>query len=134
MSKYIGAVTFVVRDYDEAIAYFRDKLFFELREDTPLEPGKRWVLVAPQGGGQNALLLAKAATESQVAAVGKQTGGRVAFFLHTDSFYRDYERMSSAGVNFLEKPRHESYGIVAVFEDLYGNKWDLVEKKDEDVR
>jgi catechol 2,3-dioxygenase-like lactoylglutathione lyase family enzyme len=122
----IGAVTFLVRDYDEAIAWFRDALGFELVEDTPLGGGKRWVLVAP-GEGATPLLLAQAATAEQRARIGDQTGGRVAFFLHTDDFARAHARMTAAGVVFREEPRHEPYGTVAVFEDLCGNLWDLIE-------
>lgn len=124
----IGAVTFLVRDYDEAIAWFRDALGFELVEDTPLGGGKRWVLVAP-GEGATPLLLAEASTDEQRARIGDQTGGRVGLFLHTDDFARDHARMTAAGVRFREAPRHEAYGTVAVFEDLYGNLWDLIEPK-----
>ena len=124
----IGAVTFLVRDYDEAIAWFRDALGFRLVEDTPLGGDKRWVLVAPGNGG-TPLLLAEASSETQRARIGDQTGGRVAFFLHTDDFVRDHARMSAASVIFREAPRHEAYGTVAVFEDLYGNLWDLIEPK-----
>jgi len=124
----IGAVTFLVRDYDEAIAWFRDALGFELVEDTPLGGGKRWVLVAP-GKGATPLLLAEASADEQRARIGDQTGGRVGFFLHTDDFARDHARMTVAGVRFREEPRHETYGTVAVFEDLCGNLWDLIEPK-----
>lgn len=124
----IGAVTFLVRDYDEAIAWFRDALGFRLVEDTPLGDSKRWVLVAP-GEGATPLLLAEASTVEQRARVGDQTGGRVGFFLHTDDFARDHARMTAAGVRFREEPRHEAYGTVAVFEDLWGNLWDLIERK-----
>lgn len=124
----IGAVTFLVRDYDEAIAWFCEALGFRLVEDTPLGGGKRWVLVSPGDGG-TPLLLAEASTETQRARIGDQTGGRVAFFLHTDDFARDHARMRAAGVRFNEEPRHEAYGTVAVFEDLYGNLWDLIEPK-----
>lgn len=127
-AKRIGAVTFLVRNYDEAIAWFRGALGFGLVEDTPLGDGKRWVLVAPGNGG-TPLLLAEASTETQRARIGDQTGGRVAFFLHTDDFARDHARMSAAGVIFREAPRHEAYGTVAVFEDLCGNLWDLIEPK-----
>ncbi|MFH1796455.1 MAG: VOC family protein [Pseudomonadota bacterium] len=126
--KRIGAVTFLVRDYDEAIAWFSDALGFGLVEDTPLGGGKRWVLVAPGSGG-TPLLLAEASAVEQQARIGDQTGGRVAFFLHTDDFARDHARMTAAGVTFREAPRHEAYGTVAVFEDLYGNLWDLIEPK-----
>lgn len=124
----IGAVTCLVRDYDEAIAWFRDALGFRLSEDTPLGDGKRWVLVAP-GADATPLLLAEASTDEQRARIGDQTGGRVGFFLHTDDFARDHARMTTAGVRFHEEPRHEAYGTVAVFEDLYGNLWDLIEPK-----
>lgn len=124
----IGAVTFLVRDYDEAIAWFRDALGFALVEDTPLGGGKRWVLVSPGDRG-TPLLLAEASTDEQQARIGDQTGGRVGFFLHTDDFARDHTRMRAAGVRFKEEPRREPYGTVAVFEDLYGNLWDLIEPK-----
>ncbi|SMH55365.1 VOC family protein [Mesorhizobium australicum] len=124
----IGAVTFLVRDYDEAIAWFRDALDFRLVEDTPLGGGKRWVLVAP-GMDTTPLLLAEASTDEQRPRIGGQTGGRVGFFLHTDDFARDHARMTEAGVTFREEPRHQAYGTVAVFEDLYGNLWDLIERK-----
>jgi uncharacterized glyoxalase superfamily protein PhnB len=104
------------------------KLGFELVEDTPMGGDKRWVRVAPRGDGA-ALLLARAATDDQRAAVGRQTGGRVAFFLHTDDFARDHAAMTRAGVTFVEAPRDEPYGRVAVFEDLYGNRWDLIQPK-----
>lgn len=124
----IGAVTFLVRGYDEAIAWFRDALGFTVVADTPLGPGKRWVLVSP-GGGDTPLLLAEASTDEQRDRIGDQTGGRVGFFLHTDDFATDHARMAAAGVRFREAPRHETYGTVAVFEDLYGNLWDLIEPK-----
>jgi catechol 2,3-dioxygenase-like lactoylglutathione lyase family enzyme len=129
MGQTIAAVTLVVHDYDEAIAYFRDFLGFVLVEDTPLGAGKRWVVVRPKDGG-TALLLARAANADQAARVGNQTGARVFLFLHTDDFWRDYNAMRSRGVRFIEKPRNESYGTVAVFQDLYGNRWDLVQRKD----
>ena len=126
MPAHIGFITLLVHDYDSAIAWFTGKLGFTLVSDTPLTPEKRWVLVAPHGGGTQ-LLLAKAATPEQSARVGDQTGGRVFLFLHTDDFRRDYAAFTARGVTFLEEPRHESYGTVAVFKDLCGNKWDLVE-------
>lgn len=126
MAPRLGAVTFLVRDYDEAIAYFTGRLGFELREDTPLGGGKRWVRVVPRGGGTG-LLLARAATPEQAAAVGRQGGGRVFLFLETDDFARDHAAMRAAGVGFEEAPRREAYGTVAVFRDLYGNKWDLIQ-------
>jgi catechol 2,3-dioxygenase-like lactoylglutathione lyase family enzyme len=125
----IGALTFVVREYDEAIEFFTQKLGFTLLEDTPLEEGKRWVLVAPRGSTDTSLLLAKADSPSQQLAIGNQTGGRVFLFLHTDDFWRDYHEMQAHGVKFAETPREESYGTVAVFFDLYDNKWDLIELK-----
>lgn len=121
----IGAVTLLVRDYDEAIAFFVGALGFDLLEDAELNALKRWVRVAPKGGGV-ALLLAKASTPEQVARIGDQTGGRVGFFLHTDDFGRDHAAFVANGVAFLEAPRKENYGRVAVFADLYGNKWDLI--------
>lgn len=124
----LAHVTLLVRDYDVAIAWFTAKLGFRLVEDWPRGPGKRWVLVAPPGGG-TALLLAKAATPEQEAMVGRQGGGRVFLFLHTDDFARDQAAMRAAGVKFLEEPRHEAYGSVAVFEDLCGNKWDLLQPR-----
>lgn len=127
MKRHIGSITLLVRDYDEAIAYYTHALGFELLEDTPLGDGKRWVRVAPAGMNETALLLAKASTEGQSAHVGNQSGGRVGFFLHTDDFRRDHAAMTARGVRFLEAPRSEPYGNVAVFEDLYGNRWDLLE-------
>lgn len=127
MSRSLAAVTFLVRDYDEAIAFFTDALRFTLVEDTPLGEGKRWVRIAPAASGETALLLAKADTEEQLGHVGSQTGGRVAFFLHTRNFWDDYHHMQARGVQFLESPRQEPYGTVAVFRDLYGNKWDLLQ-------
>jgi len=126
MKPHIGSVTLVVDDYDDAIAFYTGALGFELVEDTPLEADKRWVRVAPAGGG-TALLLAKAARDEQRARVGDQTGGRVGFFLHSDDFARDHAAMTAHGVRFVEAPRREAYGTVAVFEDLYGNRWDLLE-------
>ena len=126
MSQSIGALAIVVRDYDEAIGYYTGKLGFRLVEDTPLGGGKRWVLVAPPGSRETRLLLAQAKSESERASVGNQTGGRVFLFLHTDDFARDYAEMKRRGVKFLEEPREEPYATVAVFEDLYGNKWDLL--------
>ncbi len=124
----IGGLTFLVRDYDEAIRFFTEKLGFCLVEDTPLLPEKRWVLVAPAKESETRLLLAKAVTPEQETAIGNQSGGRVFLFLYTDNFWRDYQRMKSCGVIFRETPRNETYGTVAVFEDLYGNKWDLLER------
>ena len=129
MAQTLGHVTLVVRDYDEAIAFFTQALGFRLVEDVAQGEGKRWVLVAPQGLQGTDLLLAQAATPEQSACIGKQAGGRVFLFLLTDNFWRDYRSMKERGVKFLETPREEPYGTVAVFEDLYGNKWDLLERK-----
>jgi catechol 2,3-dioxygenase-like lactoylglutathione lyase family enzyme len=126
----LAHVAIVVRDYDEAIDFYTRALGFKLVEDSPREPGKRWVVVAPSGGGAS-LLLAKAVNETQLSRVGNQTGGRVFLFLHTDDFNRDHRRMTAQGVKFIEKRRDEEYGMVAVFEDLYGNRWDLIERKTE---
>jgi catechol 2,3-dioxygenase-like lactoylglutathione lyase family enzyme len=127
MNRAITRVTLVVRDYDEAIAYYTSRLGFELVEDTDLGNGKRWVVVAPKGGTGAALVLARAANPEQVSRIGNQTGGRVFLFLHTDDFWRDYNAMQARGVRFIEEPRHEPHGTVVVFEDLYGNRWDLVQ-------
>jgi catechol 2,3-dioxygenase-like lactoylglutathione lyase family enzyme len=130
MRQEITAVALVVRDYDEAVAFFTGCLRFAVVEDTPLAGGKRWVVVRPPGGG-TALLLARAANPAQAARVGDQAGGRVLLFLRTDDFWRDYRDMRSRGVRFAEGPREEAYGTVAVFLDLYGNRWDLVQPRDE---
>lgn len=122
----LGAVSLLVRDYDEAIGFFAGKLGFELSEDTDRGGGKRWVRVTPKGG-ETSLLLARAVTDEQRAAVGDQAGGRVWLFLETDDFARDHAAFRAAGVRFREAPRREVYGMVAVFEDLYGNAWDLIE-------
>ncbi|MCW2859100.1 MAG: hypothetical protein JWP48_808 [Actinoallomurus sp.] len=124
---HLGLVTIVVADYDEAIAFYVDALGFELREDTRLSAEKRWVVVAPPGARETAVLLAKAATAGQDARVGDQTGGRVGWFMRTETFDADHERLRAAGVVFEEAPRDEPYGRVAVFRDLYGNRWDLIE-------
>ena len=128
MTRTIASVALVVADYDEAIAFYVDLLGFSLVDDTPLGDGRRWVRVAPTGTGA-ALLLARADGPEQAARVGDQTGGRVFLFLETDDFARDHALFSSRGVRFLEEPRFEAYGTVAVFEDLYGNCWDLIEPK-----
>jgi len=128
MQQRIGLVALVVRDYDEAIAWYTQKLRFTLVEDT-YQPAqdKRWVVIAPPGdGGGTSLLLARATSPEQLQAVGNQTGGRVFLFLQTDDFWRDYEAMRAAGVEFVRQPSEEEYGTVAVFVDLYGTKWDLV--------
>ena len=127
MHQHLGAVTFLVKDYDEAIAFFVGKMGFDLVEDADLGDGKRWVLVCPPGAEEMRLLLAKAATPVQQAKIGSQAGGRVFLFLYTDDFQRDYKRMRENGIHFMEMPRDEPYGTVAVFEDLYGQKWDLIE-------
>ncbi len=126
-SQHIGYVALVVRDYDEAKAYYCGVLRFDLIEDTRLSEEKRWVLVAPPGSKETRLLLARAATPEQAARIGNQTGGRVFLFLHTDDFWRDYHAMRERGVNFEKGPSEESYGTVAVFQDLYGNRWDLLQ-------
>ncbi|MCX5205917.1 VOC family protein [Streptomyces sp. NBC_00237] len=124
---HLGLVTVVVRDYDEAIAFYRNVVGFELLEDTRIDDEKRWVVVAPPGVRETAVLLARAVTGGQKARIGDQTGGRVGWFLNTDAFERDYERMRAAGAVFEEAPRQEAYGTVAVFRDLYGNRWDLIQ-------
>ncbi|MEU7383133.1 VOC family protein [Streptomyces sp. NPDC042207] len=123
----IALVTLVVDDYEEAIRFYTGALGFRLAEDAPRPDGSRWVVVEPGDGTGTALLLARARTGDQQARVGDQTGGRVGFFLHTGDFARDHARMRAAGVTFLEEPRQETYGTVAVFEDLYGNRWDLLQ-------
>ena len=128
MAQTIGHVTLVVRNYDEAIEFFTKAIGFELLEDSHLDRRKRWVVVGPRGASVTTLLLAEAATEEQRASIGNQAGGRVFLFLQTDDFWKDYRRMVAAGVRFNEQPREESYGMVAVFEDLYGNKWDLIQR------
>jgi catechol 2,3-dioxygenase-like lactoylglutathione lyase family enzyme len=122
----LGAVSLLVADYDAAIAWFIGSLGFTLAEDTDLGGGKRWVRVVPPSGGTG-LILAKASTPEQIAAIGKQGGGRVWLFLHSADFDRDHAAMTAAGVRFLETPRREAYGSVAVFEDICGNRWDLIE-------
>ena len=127
MRQHIGYVTLLVRDYDEAISYFAGQLGFDLVEDTFLGNGKRWVLIAPSGSLETRILLAKAVTVDQMRQIGDQAAGRVFVFLHTDDFWRDYETYLAKGVRFQEGPRVEPYGTVAVFEDLYGNRWDLLQ-------
>ena len=127
MKQSIIHIALVVRDYDEAIAFFCQKLHFTLVEDTyQPEQDKRWVLVSPPGSTGTSVLLARASTPEQENFIGRQTGGRVFLFLHTDDFWRDYHDMLSAGIKFIRPPKTASYGTVAVFEDLYGNLWDLV--------
>lgn len=127
MALKIATAALVVDEYDRAIAFYCGVLGLDLLADTPLGGGKRWVLVGGAGGAR--LLLARADGETQAAAIGNQAGGRVGFFLETDDFEHDHARLVAAGVRFLEPPRHEAYGSVAVFEDVYGNKWDLIEPK-----
>lgn len=129
MTASIATVALVVRDYDEALAWYTRCLGFACVEDSPRGPGKRWVVVAPPGGNGAQLLLAQASGAEQASRIGNQTGGRVGFFLETDDFARDHAAFTAAGVVFREAPRHEPYGSVAVFEDLYGNTWDLIEPK-----
>lgn len=129
MTQTLATVTLLVRDYDEAIRFFTSALGFALVEDTPLGGGKRWVLVRPPGSHGAHLLLARATTPEQEACVGRQTGGRVFLFLTTDDFWSELYRMRANAVRFLEAPRDEAYGTVVVFEDLYGNKWDLIETR-----
>lgn len=129
MPQHLAHLALLVRDYDEALAYFTGCLGFQVVEDTPLTPTKRWVLVAPPGARETALLLARAVGPEQEGAVGRQGGGRVFLFLHTDDYARDRARMEARGVRFVEPTREEPYGTVAVFEDLYGNRWDLVQPR-----
>lgn len=127
MNQRIAHISLVVKDYDEAIQFYIEKLNFQLLEDTSIDDHKRWVVVAPPGAKECCLLLAKAANEQQLKSVGNQTGGRVFLFLFTDDFQRDYNRMLEQGISFVRPPKEEPYGKVAVFEDLYGNMWDLLE-------
>lgn len=131
MKQSILHLALVVRDYDEAIAFYTQKLHFTLDEDT-YQPAqdKRWVVVAPPGSSETTLLLARAATPEQEAFIGNQAGGRVFLFLQTDDFWRDYREMVSLGIRFIREPKVEEYGTVAVFEDLYGNLWDLIQRRD----
>jgi catechol 2,3-dioxygenase-like lactoylglutathione lyase family enzyme len=129
MTQNLGHVALVVRDYDEALAFYTRTLNFTVVEDTRLSQEKRWVLIAPPGSHGTALLLARAATPEQASRIGNQTGGRVFLFLHTDDFWRDYDEMSARKVKFIRPPKEEPYGTVAVFEDLYGNLWDLLQLK-----
>jgi catechol 2,3-dioxygenase-like lactoylglutathione lyase family enzyme len=129
MKQTLGHIALVVRDYDEAVEFFTGTLNFSVIEDTLLSETKRWVLVAPPGSRGTSLLLAKAATPEQASRIGNQTGGRVFLFLHTDDFWRDYNEMIACKVKFTRPPSEESYGTVAVFEDLYGNLWDLLQLK-----
>jgi catechol 2,3-dioxygenase-like lactoylglutathione lyase family enzyme len=127
MNQYIAHIAIVVDDYDKAIAFYTQILHFVLVEDTVMSATKRWVLVKPQGAKECAILLAKAATLEQETRIGNQTGGRVFLFLHTDNFQRDYENLIANNIKIIREPSTELYGTVAVFEDLYGNLWDLIE-------
>lgn len=129
MKQHIAYFALVVEDYDDAIDFYTQKIGFELIEDTKLSEEKRWVIVKPKGAIETAILLAKAANTEQECRVGNQTGGRVFMFLYTDDFWRDYHLMIDKGVKFVREPKEEIYGTVAVFADLYGNLWDLLEKK-----
>ena len=126
MTQSLALTALVVREYDEAIAFYVGKLGFALTRDDDMGSGKRWVVVTPPGS-QAGLLLARAVNDHQASRIGDQTGGRVGFFLHTDDFERDHAAMTAAGVEFVEQPRRETYATVAVFEDLYGNRWDLLQ-------
>jgi catechol 2,3-dioxygenase-like lactoylglutathione lyase family enzyme len=130
MPQHIAQVTVTVRDYDEALAFYVGKLGFERLEDSDLGGGKRWVRVRPAGSTGAGILLARAVSEKQEASVGNQTGGRVFLFLETDDFWRDYDALVSRGVTFVRSASEEHYGTVAVFEDLYGNRFDLIERKE----
>ncbi len=127
MKQQLAHIALVVRDYDEAIKFYTEKLHFELIEDTQLSETKRWVLIAPKGSNGSKLLLAQASTDEQKKRVGNQTGGRVFLFLHTDNFERDYKNLIQQKIKIVREPKKEVYGTVAVFEDLYGNLWDLIE-------
>ncbi len=127
MKQEIAQIALVVKDYDEAILFYCKKLHFQLIEDTPLSPVKRWVLISPPGSSGTKLLLAKAANEEQLSRAGNQTGGRVFLFLHTDDFDRDFQNLLDQEVRIVREPAVEPYGKVAVFADLYGNLWDLIE-------
>jgi catechol 2,3-dioxygenase-like lactoylglutathione lyase family enzyme len=129
MNREIVMLSLLVPDYDEAIVFYTQVMSFELLEDAPRGPGKRWVVVGPKGGQGAHLLLAKAVGEAQTARIGDQAGGRVFLFLHTDDFWRDYRHLSAHGIVFTEQPREEDYGTVVVFLDRYGNKWDLIQPK-----
>ena len=130
MKQSIIHIALVVRDYDEAIQFYVDTLGFTLIDDTFIpEQNKRWVLVAPPGSTGTQLLLARASDDEQVSRIGNQTGGRVFLFLHTDDFWRDFNAFTARGVVFVREPKEEVYGTVAVFEDLYGNQWDLIQPK-----
>jgi len=128
LKQTLAMLSLVVKEYDEAIRFYTEKLKFDLIEDTDMGNGKRWVVIAPPGSSGSHILLAKAVTFEQEMSIGNQTGGRVFLFLHTDDFWRDYHKMKTDGINFIEEPRQESYGTVVVFTDLYGNKWDFIQR------
>lgn len=129
MNQHLAHIALVVKNYDEAIDFYCNKLGFELKEDTVMSETKRWVVVQPKGEGSCSLLLAKAMGDEQEIRIGNQTGGRVFLFLYTDGFWRDYNNYTSKGIEFVREPKEETYGTVAVFKDLYGNLWDLIEPK-----
>ena len=129
MKQHIAHISLLVADYDEAINFYTKKLHFTLIEDTPISEDKRWVLVAPSGSRECCLLLAKASSDEQKKYIGNQAGGRVFLFLYSDNFERDYQNLIQEKIQIVRAPKHESYGTVAVFADLYGNLWDLIEPK-----
>lgn len=131
MNQRIAQFALVVKDYDEAIAFYTQKLQFQLNEDTKLSEEKRWVVIAPPGAKECCILLAKAANEKQEKAIGNQTGGRVFLFLHTDDFWRDYNNMVAQNIEFVRPPQEFDYGTVAVFKDLYGNLWDFIQPNEQ---
>jgi len=133
MPRALAQLALVVRDYDEAIEFFTTRLEFRVLEDTVLSPDKRWVVLAPSADAGCRLLLARAANPEQASRIGNQTGGRVFLFLETDDFWRDYRNYRERGVRFVREPSEESFGTVAVFADLYGNLWDLIERRDREV-
>src|SRR4051794_9322621 len=127
MKQRIAHIALIVKEYDEAIKFYSEKLDFKILEDTKLTEDKRWVLIAPPAGEECSILLAKAGDSKQTSRIGNQTGGRVFLFLYTDDFWRDYNKMVDRNINFIRPPKEEKYGIVTVFEDLYGNLWDLIQ-------
>jgi catechol 2,3-dioxygenase-like lactoylglutathione lyase family enzyme len=129
MNQYLAHIALVVKEYDEAIDFYCNKLGFELKEDSMMSETKRWVIVQPKGEGSCSLLLARAVGDEQQSRIGNQTGGRVFLFLYTDDFWRDYNNYTSKGIEFVREPKEEAYGTVSVFKDLYGNLWDLIEPK-----
>ncbi len=129
MNQHLAHIALVVKEYDEAIDFYCNKLGFELKEDTVMSETKRWVIVQPKGEGSCSLLLARAVGDEQQSRIGNQTGGRVFLFVYTDDFWRDYNNYTSKGIEFVREPKEEAYGTVSVFKDLYGNLWDLIEPK-----